>query len=116
MRLIVSSLPADFSILKKVYKAINGRILFDVKFSVEHDTLEYVCTLNGLFEENRQELRIISEERPDGMEILSVIRFMQYNVGLKNIFNLFKEEIFEMVQDTLDDNAYAHLRYVLLPL
>jgi hypothetical protein len=116
MRLMVLSLPVDFSIIKKRYRAYNGCIFFQVKFNVNHDTLDYVFTLGGVFEEDSQKLMITSEQRPEEMEVSTAISFMQYTVGLKNVFNLFKEEIFEMVQDTLDDQQYAHLRYIFLPI
>jgi hypothetical protein len=116
MRLMVLTLPADFYIVKKSYRAYNGCIFFQVEFAVNHDTLNYLYILDGIFEESNQKLMVKSEQRPEGMDVSAAISFMQYTVGLKNVFNLFKEEIFEMVQDILDNPEYAHLRYVFLPI
>lgn len=116
MRLFVQTLPADFTILKNSYRAFNGCIFFQVKFTVKHDTLDYIYTLKGEFDENRKTLMIVSDQRPKGMEISAAISFMQHAIGLKNLFNLFKEEIFKMVKDALDSPEYAHLRFVFLPI
>lgn len=116
MEMLVGTLPAKFYILKKCYKAYNGCIFFQIRFRLFHDTLEYIYVFSGLFQEDRQELYIKPEKIPEDMETSTAVSFMQYTVGLINVFNLLKEEIYELVEDVLDKQEFGHLRFTFLPI
>lgn len=116
MEILVSTLPARFQILNKTYKALDGWILVQIQFQVNHDNLDYIYILSGLFVDERHDLFIKTVNIPDGMSNEAALGFMQHGVGLLNVFNLFKEEIFEMLELELEKDEYAQLRFVFLPI
>jgi hypothetical protein len=116
MEISVLTLPARFHILKKRYKAFEGCIFVQVKFHVNHDKLDYVYVLSALFVDEKRDLRIKTVNIPEEMSDEAATGFILHGVGLRNLFNLFKEEIFEMLELELDKDEYAHLRFVFLPI
>jgi hypothetical protein len=70
----------------------------------------------ALLHEDRKELFIVPEQIPEHTEGSTAINFMKNIVGLKSLFILFKEEIFEMVEEVLDSQEYGHLRLTFLPI
>lgn len=117
MELLVGTLPALFSLIKKSYKAYDGCIFVQVRFKLEHDALEYIYVLSGLFDCEREETFYLDcEYEPIDMDKSTALFLVQELVGLRNVFNLFKEEIYEMLQAELDKFEYAHLRFVFLPV
>ena len=116
MKIKIGTLLARFYILKKKYWAYDGCIFWQVKFRFKHDLLEYIYVLSGLYREERKELYIKPEQVPEVMEISTAISFMQYTVGLVNLFNLFKEDIFLMLESQLEKPEFVHLRFVFLSI
>lgn len=116
MEISFLTLPARFHILKKRFKAYEGCVFFQVKFHVNHDNLDYIYVFSGLFVDDKRDLHIKAVKIPEDMSNEAAMGFILHVVGLRNIFNLFKEDIFKMLELELDKHEYAHLRFVFLPV
>jgi len=116
MELIIATLPTRFTILKKEYKAYDACIFLQVLFRVEHDSLEYIYTLSCLFQDDKEEVLFVKcNQRPEGMEESAAL-FLYDLIGARTVFNLFKEEIHDMLEPELQRHEYSYLRFVLLPV
>lgn len=113
----------SIELLKTSYFSIKSTLIIQLRIRVRLNNLQLIYQLdtfiNSAFISNKNvQLRLLSSiDRSSDKVKLNYLEDCLRNYGLLNIFNMFKQDVFNSIESELDKNPnLARYRQMLLPI